>query len=122
MPLFQETDGLHYREIISVCLICFFLTILCLHAFKISCAQSFFDHQDECLRQTVVVTVRGAVFRPGRYHFEKGVKLEEVLLAAELMPNAEVSNLDFQQKITKSRRIKVPQQRRSKQGRRVNRR
>ncbi len=71
------------------------------------------------MRETIVVTVRGAVERPGRYHFERGVKLEEVLHLAGLTSAADVSNLDFQQKITKNRKVKVAQKKRLKRSRGV---
>lgn len=58
----------------------------------------------------VIVTIEGAVARPGRYHVKIGSTLKDVLEEAKVLPEANLKKIRMDQKIDKPRHIKVPVQ------------
>ena len=55
-----------------------------------------------------VVTVDGAVKKPGDYHFDKPKTLREILFEASLLTNADISSLDLEKIIREDYQVVVP--------------
>lgn len=55
----------------------------------------------------IVVNVKGAVTHPGLYHFKEGTKMSEVLEAAGIEEDADLSKLDLNQEVKKGQKLTI---------------
>lgn len=55
----------------------------------------------------ITIKITGAIYYPGQYTFNKGIKLYEVLKHVKLKQNANVKNLNFDQEITKNMTLNI---------------
>lgn len=58
--------------------------------------------------EQIVITVAGAVEVEGRYHFNKGATVGEVLTALKLKENADIGKLPLNQKVKKGQKLRIP--------------
>lgn len=105
----QQQSALKNSETISVLILVALLGAMTLHALKVSVNEFTLETQLQSRAiQAVVVTIEGAVVKPGRYHFKKGASVKEVLDSIELLPEADDSKINKDQVLKKSRKIKIP--------------
>jgi DNA uptake protein ComE-like DNA-binding protein len=57
----------------------------------------------------ITVNIRGAVKNPGRYHLPEGSKIQDLIEAATLEENADLSRLEGERILKKGQRVYVPQ-------------
>lgn len=105
----QQQALLKNRETISVLILVALIGAMTLHALKVSVNELSVETQiQSCAMKAIVVTIEGAVAKPGRYHFKKGTTLKDVLSSIELLPEADVSKMNMEQVLKKCRKIKIP--------------
>lgn len=57
----------------------------------------------------ITVNIRGAVKNPGRYHLPEGAKIKDLIEAAEIDENADLTRLEGDKLLKKGQRVYVPQ-------------
>ena len=65
------------------------------------------DNKKQNENEYITIKITGAVYYPGQYTFNKGIKLYEVLKHVKLKQNANVKNLNFDQEITKNMTLNI---------------
>lgn len=101
--------SLKFRESLAVYSILAVMTLMILHAWKGENEQEISELDTIMPYEiNVVVTIEGAVEHPGRYHFKKGSSIKEAIYAAHPLPEADLKKVNLEQKICRSRKIKVP--------------
>ncbi|KAF3361563.1 hypothetical protein PHSC3_001939 [Chlamydiales bacterium STE3] len=110
---------LYRHELVVVSLLITTIGLMLVHASFVSANRVHMelDVPSSAVRE-VVVTVEGAVLKPGRYHFKKGVDIEEIINVVGVQPDADLSKVQFKQTVQKSRKIRVPRGKK-KRGNRV---
>lgn len=64
--------------------------------------------------EQVVMRIRGAVHLPGRYHFPVGTTVEQALLVAGPLPEADTSRLDLEQPLKHGQSLVIPKKKKKK--------
>ena len=65
------------------------------------------DNKKQNENESITIKITGAVYYPGQYTFNKGIKLYKVLKHVKLKQNANVKNLNFDQEITKNMTLNI---------------
>lgn len=104
----MKHTAIHLRESIIVYVLVTFFGLMCFHSLRVTLREKAPFDSSSCATQIIVISVEGAVEFPGRYHFKKGTKIGEVLKQIPLQEQADLSRLNLDRVILKSRKLKIP--------------
>lgn len=71
-------------------------------------AKSSEEAKADAKEETIVVHLAGAVFRPGLYQVKKGTRVGELIEKAELLAQADISNLNLARFVSDGEKIFIP--------------
>ena len=100
----------HEWVIVSLLVIAF-LTLALVTQFKQAAPLPPVQNSHLLVDDSIVVTIKGAITRPGDYSFKRGARLKELLAQAEPLPEADLESIKSNSKMRDGQIIKIASQR-----------
>lgn len=106
--IFSDNSSLSTYEKMVVHIFCCFLFVLIKFAFRAP-EERWPQNtvKENLIKRQIVIWISGEIENEGKYHFNEGDTLKEVLRAVSLKKEADLKSLDFSKPLKTGQRIKI---------------